>query len=72
MPHRRQQRAHTIRQLTARIRRYLDQIDADLDHHRLPSLANGRQVAAGGGELCEQLALLAELEETAARMRGAA
>ena len=69
---RRAQHAHAIRQLTARIRLYLDQVDADLDHRRLPAVANGRQVAASAGELCEELRVLAELEEAAARSQSAA
>ncbi len=69
---RRQQHADTIRHLTARLRRYLDQIDADLDHKRLPPVANGRQVVSGGTELCEELRVLAELETQAAKNGAAA
>lgn len=69
---RRAQHAHTIRQLTARIRLYLDQINDDLAHGRLPSVTNGRQVVACGAELCETLRILAELEEAAVRSRNAA
>ena len=65
----RQQSAANVRTSAVKIRHAAEQILMDLAHGRLVR-SNGRLVAAEAVALCESIALLAEAEKAAARLRG--